>query len=91
MKASIGRIVVLIGHSSNGTDEHPAIITRAWSEHDTRDGPVSVNLTVFPDFVAPDERAARPYSSVMLFDTREEAEAAKAQQSGPVAYWPERV
>lgn len=29
MKASIGRVVIVMGHHSNGSSEHPAIITRA--------------------------------------------------------------
>lgn len=42
MKPSIGRIVIYRGIDSNGSLEHPAIITRVWSD-------TCVNLTVFPD------------------------------------------
>lgn len=43
MTPSIGRIVFYRGISSNGSEEHPAIITRVWSD-------TCINLTVFPDF-----------------------------------------
>lgn len=46
MKPSIGRIVWFHGFHSNGIDEHPAIITRVWTD-------TCVNLTVFPDCGAP--------------------------------------
>lgn len=46
MKPSLGRIVIHRGISSNGATEHPAMITRVWSD-------TCVNLTVFPDFGAP--------------------------------------
>lgn len=45
-KPSVGRIVLFRSLESNGAKEHPAIITRVWS-----DG--CVNLTVFPDYGEP--------------------------------------
>lgn len=45
-KPSIGRIVLFRGEKSNGVNEHPAIITRVWSD-------TCVNLTVFLDNGAP--------------------------------------
>lgn len=42
-KPSLGRIVLFRSHESNGAKEHPAMITRVWSD-------TCVNLTVFPDF-----------------------------------------
>ncbi len=45
-KPSIGRIVLFRSLSSNGASEHPALITRAWSD-------TCVNLTVFPDVGEP--------------------------------------
>ena len=86
MKASIGRIVTVIGVHSNGTGTQPAIITRAWFAHDTKDGPGAVNLTVFPD-------AAPPVSqtSVMLYETSEEAQAHVNRSGGLAAHWPDRV
>jgi hypothetical protein len=42
MKPSLGRIVLFRSHDSNGASEHPAMITRVWSD-------TTVNLTVFPD------------------------------------------
>lgn len=44
-KITVSRIVIFHGgpaHEFNGTQEHPAIVTRVWSED-------CVNLTVFPD------------------------------------------
>ena len=49
MKAAMARSVIVKGVLSNGSDEHPGIINRAWSNGDTVDGPVGVNVTVFPD------------------------------------------
>lgn len=43
MKPSLGRIVLFHGIDSNGTREHPAIITRVWTD-------VCINLTVFLDY-----------------------------------------
>lgn len=45
-KPSIGRIVLFRSEASNGSTEHPAIITPVWSD-------TCVNLTVFPDYGAP--------------------------------------
>ena len=41
-KPSLGRIVLFRGQFSNSANEHPAIITRVWSD-------TTVNLTVFLD------------------------------------------
>jgi hypothetical protein len=82
MKASIARSVIFQGIHSNGANEHPAVITRVWNDYqDTKDGPVLVNLTVFPDMGDPVN-----YSSVPLYESRQEA-------SGQVnsAFWPDRV
>ena len=43
MKPSLGRIVLFRSLDSNGTKEHPALVTRVWSD-------TCVNLTVFPDY-----------------------------------------
>ncbi len=43
MKPSLGRIVLFHNFDSNATKEHPAIITRVWSD-------TCINLTVFPDY-----------------------------------------
>lgn len=45
-KPSIGRIVLFRSLESNGSSEHPAVVTRVWSD-------TCVNLTVFPDFGEP--------------------------------------
>ena len=87
MKASIARLVVLKGLESNGSDEHPAVITRAWSALDTAEGPATVNVTVFPDCGMPLCK-----TSVLLFDTRALAEQALvANPHNPVCFWPDRV
>lgn len=87
MKASIGRIVITKGAiTSNGTDEHPAIINRTWSNADTEEGPVYVNTTVLPDCGVP-----TCVTSIALFDNRAAAEAAFTSHGGRVAFWPDRV
>lgn len=88
MKATLGRAVIVHGIDSNGALQHPATITRAWSEADTEEKPVCVNLTVFPDCAAP-----RTQGSVMLYNTKEAALFAfdnNVSTGAPVAYWPER-
>ena len=45
-KPSLGRIVLYRSIESNSATEHPAIITRVWSD-------TCVNLLVFPDNSAP--------------------------------------
>lgn len=85
-KATIGRIVIVHGIRSNGSSEHPAVITRAWSALDTALGPVAVNLTVFLDGVPPVTR-----SSVMLFDDEEGTRVHRAvTPDAVVAHWPAR-
>lgn len=51
MKPSLGRVVLYHGVISNGAAEHPAIVTRVWSD-------TCVNLTVLPDFGAPELRTS---------------------------------
>ncbi len=65
MKPSLGRIVLFRSELSNGALEHPAIITRVWSD-------TCVNLTVFLDFGAP---------SLKTSVTFDESEAPSAQYS----------
>lgn len=43
MKPSLGRIVLFRSLNSNGINEHPAVVTRIWSD-------TCVNLHVFPDY-----------------------------------------
>lgn len=99
MKASLGRTVIVKGAiNSNGTDEHPATITRAWADHDTAEKPVMVNVAIFPDMPAngPGTVALGVVNrgSINLYDSRELALAAQAETSGytpAVAFWPDRV
>jgi hypothetical protein len=42
MTPSLGRIVLFRSELSNGSQEHPAVVNRVWSD-------TCVNLTVFPD------------------------------------------
>lgn len=86
MIATQGRTVKVLGVDSNGISEQAAVITRAWSARDTREGAVMVNLTVFPDSAMP-----MLLSSVQLFDTREQASAYRGGNPyAKAAFWPER-
>lgn len=88
MKPSIGRIVVVKTVASfNGATEHPAIITRVWGTNDPADAKgasVCINVSVLPDNTS----AVMPLSSISLFETKAEAEAAG---HATAAWWPERV
>lgn len=86
MKPSIGRTVIVHGIHSNCAPETAAIVTRVWSNKDTAEAPVLVNLTVFPDCSEPQARG-----SIMLYDTRELALAAANSTNQVVAHWPERI
>lgn len=90
MKASIGRTIIVLGIHSNGSDEHPGVITRVWSNKDTAEEPVMVNATVFPDCSAPVSRG-----SIMLHDSRAAAAQWASQQppghASVLAFWPDRV
>jgi hypothetical protein len=81
MKPSIGRTVIVKGFVSNGSDEHPAIVNRAWSES-------RINVTLFPDCHAPVS-----LTSVLFVNDREAADKYLMDQSheSAVAFWPERV
>ena len=86
-RPTLGRTVTVYGLSSNGALEHPAVITRVWSDRDTAGGPVAVNLTIFPDFADPVYR-----SSVMLYETDQEARASCHGIQGAIAaYWPQQA
>ena len=98
MKPSVGRIVHVFAdpRHNNGADVAPAMITRVWNE----DEPHSVNVRVLYD-----EDHTGWMTSVPLYDTREDAEAAQAKLvaefeaagskplDGPPfrAFWPPRV
>lgn len=87
MIPTIGRTVIVLGIEANGALEQPAIITRSFSERDTRDCPACVNLTVLPDSQMP-----RLCGSVTLFETREQAMAFRGGSPHSLAaFWPERV
>lgn len=81
MKAKVSWPIVVIGPIANGVREHPAIITRVWDKHDTVDGPVSVNATMFPD------GGGEPtfQNSIHLYDSREAA--MQAAPNRRVAFW----
>ena len=88
MKVSLGRTVITFGVvDSNGSKEHPAIVTRVWSDKDLDEGSFFINLTVFPDCDQP-----RPQGSVRMFNDR--ASAMAWRESSPhdmVAFFPDRV
>jgi hypothetical protein len=105
-KPSAGRIVHVFAdpRHNNGADVAPAIITRVWSE----DEPVTVNVRVLhdgPASRAADQRRQDWLTSIPLYGTREEAEAAHAQlvrqwkdagvqpsdEPPHRAFWPPRV
>lgn len=88
--ATLGRTMHVLGCPAHPNDPAAAVITRAWSQRDTTDGAVGVNLTVFPDGAPP-----MTLSSVMLFEDEVQARAYRFGSAGPqqqpVAYWPPRA
>lgn len=76
-------IVKGAGAVSNGVDRAPAIITRVWSDGDTKDGPVLINLHVLPDLAD-----ARLLGSVRLYDSEAHCEEG---DNNAQAFWPERT
>jgi hypothetical protein len=88
MKPSTGRIVVTQGIiTCNGTNEHPAIVNRVWSNEEPAEAKVLINCTVFPDL-----EEATHGASIQMFETREAAQAARAADPNTaVAFWPDRV
>lgn len=57
----VGQSVLTEGIHSNGTNVHPAVITRVWSPGQSlAAGPVNVNVTVFPDLHPPVSRGTVP-------------------------------
>lgn len=84
MVPQIGMPVIVRGVLGNGAAEAPALITRAYSGRDTREGAVAVNLVVFPDAAPPEIR-----TSVMLFDTVLQAQQYRgANPRLLAAHWP---
>lgn len=49
MMPKVGMAVIVIGPIANGTNEHPALVTRIWEDKNTREGPVKINAVMFPD------------------------------------------
>lgn len=69
LKAHKGLQVMHVGVSSNGETEHPAIVTRVWSESQVNgEQYTTVNLTIFPDLMTP-----QLHGSQCLFRTKGEA------------------
>lgn len=87
MVPSIGRIIVVAtAEQYNGSNLHPAIINRVWTETDTaqaRGSFACVNVTVFPDCASPFSIA-----SVQLFETEEDA---RGSGNRHIAWWPVRA
>lgn len=103
MKATIGRIVHVLGFHDDETKEVAAIIADVHPDESEYDGdldpanypnasPLRVTLTAFPPL-----RTPQLAGSVPLFDSREEAAVyrRRAARGGGVivhsAFWPERV
>jgi hypothetical protein len=82
MKPSKGRIVMIKGIQSNGSDEHPAIVNHVGGSDDG----LWVNVTVFPDCGAITSR-----TSVAFKEDREAVEAYLLKYPGSVVcFWPPR-
>lgn len=78
MQIAMGRIVIvsLPGQEANGVTVFPAIVTRTFSDNtETSNGPVTVNVTVFPDQGQP-----RGASSLNIYDSQ-----AEGTREGPTA------
>lgn len=81
---TLGRVVLVLGHESNGTKVHPAIVT-----HVIRDDMVNV-------LVMPNGKHTFPLTSVPLYETEAAAKEALASMDrheaepmpAVVAYWP---
>jgi|SRR5579871_3494569 len=86
---TIGRTVIVKGFHSNGSDEHPAVITRVHGlVGDCGYGDqYCVNVTLFPDASSPSF-----FISMYLFESREQAEEYRRfSQYSAIAFWPDRV
>jgi len=71
----LGDTVIFIGLHLHGAAEHPAIVTRLWSDlQPIGVESVCVNLTVFPDT----DTAPVVRSAVQLYATRAAAEHARS-------------
>jgi hypothetical protein len=80
MKPTIGRIVIVKGIESNGSDEHPAIINCAHTD-------AMLNVTVFPDCGTPTSKTSVP----LVHDRVAAAEYVRRNPGQLVCFWPERV
>ncbi|MDE4918286.1 hypothetical protein ACUXAV_000325 [Cupriavidus metallidurans] len=83
-KPTMGRIVVVKGYITNGSDEHPGIITRV---HGAGEG-AFVNVLAFPDL-----QSNKIFSSIPVYSSRAAADADVAgytrRQNG-FAFFPDR-
>lgn len=83
-KPTMGRIVVVKGYITNGSDEHPGIITRV---HGAGEG-AFVNVLAFPDL-----QSNKVFGSIPVYSSRAAAEADVAgytrRQNG-FAFFPDR-
>lgn len=88
-RPSIGRVIVVKGMSSNGQDEHPAIVNCVHGNDHIGPDVWLLNATMFPD-----NDSSRNVLSLNMFDTRELAIKWRNDQGDThplVAFWPERV
>ena len=82
MKVRVSWPVVVMGPIYNGTAEHAGVITRVFDPGaDTDNGPVDINVTMFPDGGGETQHMAH----IHLYPSRDAA--VKAGSSRRVAYW----
>lgn len=73
MKIRLGSPVIVRSTTTfNGTNTHPGLVNRIWSSPrtDTRDGPVMVNVAMFPDCAGTINE-----TSILVHDSEDQAMA----------------
>jgi hypothetical protein len=89
MKPTIGRQIIVKGIVSNGSNVHPAVVTRVWSDAEPSDAIVLVNATVFLDHAPPLFRG-----SIRMVETEaagDEYAATCGYTPAVFGFWPPRA